>query len=52
MHFIRIFGLYAVFTMALGDKDYTFQSSRQIDFGVGFKDSKSVKTVKISTHAI
>ena len=43
MHLIRIFGLYAVFAMALGEKDYTFQSSRQIDFGVGFKDSKLVK---------
>ena len=40
MQFTRIFGFYAVFMMALGEKDYTFESSRQIDFGVGFKNSK------------
>ena len=41
MHFIRVFLLYAVLTMGLGEKDYTFQTSRQVNFGIGFKDSKS-----------
>ena len=40
MQLTRILGLYAVILMANGEKDYTFESSRQIDFGVGFKNSK------------
>ena len=40
MQLVRIFGFYAVFLMALGEKDYSFQSGRQIDFGIGFKNSK------------
>ena len=40
MQLARIFGFYAVLMMALGEKDYSFESGRQIDFGIGFKNSK------------
>ena len=40
MQLVRVFGFYAVLMMALGEKDYSFQSGRQVDIGIGFKNSK------------
>ena len=38
MYLVRISLLYAVLAMGLGEKDYTFQTARQVNFGIGFKE--------------
>ena len=39
MYLVRICLVYAVLGMGLGEKDYTFQTARQVNFGIGFKDN-------------
>ena len=38
MCLIRILSLYTVLAMGLGEKDYTFESGRQVNFGIGFRE--------------
>ena len=38
MWLIRILSLYAILAMALGEKDYTYESGRQVNFGIGFRE--------------
>ena len=38
MCLIRILSLYAVLAVGLGEKDYTFESGRQVNFGIGFRE--------------
>ena len=44
---IKILGLFAVVVSVFGAEDYTYQSGRQIDIGIGFKNSKSKYNKKI-----
>ena len=38
MNIIRICLVYALIGMGSGEKDYTFQTARQVNFGIGFKE--------------
>jgi len=38
MNIVRTWVVYAVIGMGFGEKDYTFQTARQVNFGIGFKE--------------